>query len=540
MAERMFGLETEYAITGIEGNQSVDRGMLVERLLDVARKRLPSLPDAQSSGIFLANGSRLYIDCGLHPELSTPECTNPWDAVRYLKAGEQIIDGIIGQLKSEVDDGTEILCFRCNVDYVAHATWGCHESFLHRCDPSVLPKHIIPHLVSRTIYTGAGGFDPFSSGLDFTLSPRAAHIAQVTSSSSTGDRGIFHTKDEPLSAHGYHRLHILCGESLCSELASWLKVGTTALVVAMIEAGLEPGCGVELEEPVAALRSIVADARCQAMLKLAGGRAASALQVQHHYLGTAESHLGDPFMPPWAGEVCRQWRRILDLLEKRSPRLHTMLDWAMKQAIYARHVESSGMPWEALHACKHVAGRLKAALNGSRRRCSFRPDFILGPNSPILEEVARLTPYVRKSGLTWDRLETFLQLRQELLEIDMRFGQLGEKGVFHSLDRTGLLEHHVDGVDNIEHAISNPPAVGRARIRGEAVRRFAGKSDKPRCNWCGIYDQEGRRLLDLADPFVTEERWESADKREMEFGESNMLPFPDLPAFLRGSVRRRA
>jgi hypothetical protein len=216
-----------------------------------------------------------------------------------------------------------------------------------------------------------------------------------------------------------------------------------------------------------------------------------------------------------------------------------MLDWAMKQALYARHVERCGMRWEALHAWQHVAGKLKAALDHSRRRCSLRPDFILGPNSPILEEVARLTPYVRENGLRWDGLDAFLQLRRELLEIDTRFGQLGEKGVFHSLDRAGLLEHHVAGVDNIEHAISNPPAGSRARIRGEAVRRLAGSSSRLRCNWWGIYDLEGRRLLDLSDPFVTEEKWESADRSQMVCIDSNTFLFPDVEAYRRGSLRQR-
>src|SRR5207249_4593714 len=125
-----------------------------------------------------------------------------------------------------------------------------HESYLHRGDPCVCPKQIVPHLASRLIYSGAGGFDPRSLGLDFSLSPRVSHLFNVKSSESTKDRGIFHTKDEPLSEKGFHRLHVICGESLSSRLASFLKVGTTALVVAMIEAGLQPGDDVELRSPI--------------------------------------------------------------------------------------------------------------------------------------------------------------------------------------------------------------------------------------------------------------------------------------------------
>jgi hypothetical protein len=189
-----------------------------------------------------------------------------------------------------------------------------------------------------------------------------------------------------------------------------------------------------------------------------------------------------------------------------------MLDWAMKHALFARHVERRGLRWEALHPWNCVAGKLEAALGQRRRRGCLRPDFVLGPNSPVLEDVARLTPYLREHGLRWDGLEAFLQLKRELLEIDTRFGQLGEQGMFGSLDRAGLLKHHVEGVDNIPHAISNPPAAGRARIRGQAVRRFAGRNDRYRCNWWGIYDLEHRDLLDLSDPFVAEEKWASSEK----------------------------
>src|SRR5512139_2175123 len=109
MSERMFGFETEYGITGMRGDESMDRGLLVDRLMQVARKHLAHLPDARTSGMFLTNGSRLYIDQGCHPELCTPECTNPWDAVRYVKAGERIMDGIVSRMSSET--GAEIFCF---------------------------------------------------------------------------------------------------------------------------------------------------------------------------------------------------------------------------------------------------------------------------------------------------------------------------------------------------------------------------------------------------------------------------------------------
>ena len=92
MGVALFGLETEYAITGWAGNKVQSRSILANALIEAAHRRLASLADLHSSGVYLQNGSRLYIDCGLHPELSTPECTNPWDAVRYVRAGEHILE----------------------------------------------------------------------------------------------------------------------------------------------------------------------------------------------------------------------------------------------------------------------------------------------------------------------------------------------------------------------------------------------------------------------------------------------------------------
>jgi hypothetical protein len=174
-----------------------------------------------------------------------------------------------------------------------------------------------------------------------------------------------------------------------------------------------------------------------------------------------------------------------------------------------------------------VVGRLKTALDRTRRSWPSRLDSIIGPNSPVLEEVAQLTPYVRESGLRWDELEMFLQLRRELLEIDTRFGQLGGKGVFRALDAAGLLEHHMDGVDNIESAVANPPAAGRAKVRGEFVRRVAGIRNRYHCDWSAAFDMEKRLRLDLSNPFATEEQWVPIRERERtEAGASETVP-PD-------------
>src|ERR1039458_4471812 len=101
-----------------------------------------------------------------------------------------------------------------------------------------------------------------------------------------------------------------------------------------------------------------------------------------------------------------------------------------------------------------------------------------------------------------------LTAHQELCEIDTRFGQLGGSGLFAALDRAGVLGHHLAGVDNIEHAVSNPPAIGRARLRSQCVKRFAGKNSRFSCSWSNVIDKEKNLFLDLSDPFISEEKWQ--------------------------------
>ena len=528
MAERLFGVETEYALTAIGARgQSLDRAPIAEAVMHLARTTLPCLPDEFSGGMFLQNGARFYVDVGLHPECTTPEVSNPWDAVRYVQAGERLLLCLATAVAAKRRAG-QLLLMRCNVDYGGtRSTWGCHESYMHRADPRAMPKQIVPHLVSRLIYTGAGGFDNRSAGVEFMLSPRVAHMTSEVSGESTHNRGIFHTKDEPLCRGGYHRLHILCGESLCSELAAWLKLGTTALVVALIEAGLSPGEEVQLRTPVIAMQLFAQDPTCTAVAESPRGKRLSAIDIQRHYLSLAEAHVGDAFMPPWAGEVCRQWRAVLDRLQGGPQSVATTLDWAIKLALFKEHVRRRGFVWESLPLWTEVARRLAAALARTpHREQPLAAELVLGNNSPVAGEVTRLAPLMRANGLSWNCFGPFLNLRQELFEIDMRFGQLGDTGIFAALDASGALSHHVAGVDNIEHAIEHPPDVPRAQRRGELIRQLSGEQERYSCDWLGVWDRRLGRIIDLSDPFAVASEWK-------ECSDDDLGPLRGLPARVR-------
>jgi hypothetical protein len=521
VTERLFGIETEYALTGLDARgDPIDRDTVLAHLMRLARGRLPHLPDPTGRGMFLANGARFYIDVPDHPEFTTPECANPWDAVRYVQAGERMLAGLAAALRGPRIH--EVVILRSNVDYSGSgSTWGTHESFQHRSPPHDLPEQIIPHLVSRIVFTGAGGFNSRGTrGIEFTLSPRVPHLEHTISGESTHSRGIFHTKDETLSSAGYHRLHILCGESLCSEAGAWLKIGTTALVVALIEAGLRPGDAVQLRAPLAAMRSFAGDPTCRAAAPSGGGASLTALEIQRHYLEMAETHLGARFMPPWAAQVCRAWRDMLHALDAAPDAVATTLDWAIKLALFKRRARQRGIAWESLPHWNHVAAKLSDALQKAGVT-DQRPavDLILDKRGLVAGEVRRLTPYLGTHRLHWDSLRAFIALRQELFEVDTRFAQLGAAGIFTGLDNAGVLTHRVDGVDDIEHAMEHPPTLGRAGVRGRCVRELSATGTRYECDWYGIWDHQAQRMLDLRDPFAASGQWQpfepTAEERQL-------------------------
>jgi len=510
-------METEYGITvaSVAGAEFSSENLAGE-LVNLAREK-PHLPGAGSSGIFLPNGSRFYVDCGAHPELATPECSNPWDICRYVQAGEQMLLGLAGQLPRLARGVKSVSLLRSNTDYASRSTWGCHESYLHsEMGRNSLSRQIIPHLVSRLVFTGAGGFDCHSSGVIFLISPRVSHLRSAISGDSTGDRGIFHTRDESLCGKGYRRLHILSGESLCGETGIWLKVGSTALVVALIEAGKRPGEAIEFTDALAAMRLFAADPSLQRSVKLGNGREVTALDIQDHYLRQVEKHVGAKFMPPWAPEVCLRWRATLERLRSGGPSaLATSLDWAIKYALFQRHLLRRGTTYEKLSAWTHVVEQLIAA-SSTRSERSISTAVVLGARGTLASARKLLTPYLHERGLVWEGLDAFLSLRLELFEIDTRFSILGDAGIFTSLDRSGVLDHRLQGVDNIPHALENPPALGRAALRGACIRRLADQSGRYGCEWDGVFDRETRKRLDLSDPFCTSEHWELIkDPREL-------------------------
>jgi proteasome accessory factor A len=502
----LLGLETEYAIFGDR-----PRGNALAELMRQAEFRLRHATSARRRDLFLQNGSRLYLDTGGHPELATPECTSPSELVRYVLAGESILSELLQFMNRSRIGSTRL--YRANVDYSGAGTsWGCHESYLHRTDPSRLPDSLIPHLVSRIVYAGAGGFDPLAPGIEFSLSPRVAHLQRAISTDSTYNRGIFHTKNEPLSSRGEHRLHLLCGESLCSHLASWLRAGTTSLVVAMIEGRRHPR-GIALKDPLGAMKTFAADPDCRREVPAASGPPLSALAIQRKYLEAAEACLEESFFPDWADDVCREWRAVLARLESDPSELATSLDWPMKRALYTRRLELRGLTWESISRTSGLLSAARRAMDPLTDR--FKAwETVLRCQDGASFAWQRLSSHTR-CPLGWDELEAFLQFRLELFETEIRFGELGPDGLFTQLDLAGVLSHSAPGVSGVARAVSDPPATGRAKIRGDTIREL-GATAELRCDWMHLWDLTGRRVLELSDPFASTASWRTLSECEWE------------------------
>jgi proteasome accessory factor A len=455
----LMGLETEYAVmTPGQGTGEGARGRVVGWLLSTARRELCCLPDAFLPGLYLENGARLYLDTGNHPEFSTPECPSPRDAVRYALAGDRIIASLLpGAAPGR--RGIDMTVYRSNVDHSGTGTtWGCHESYLYQSDPRGLARQVIPHLVSRIVYTGAGGFNNRTRGVEFTISPRVPHLVRALSPHSTTRRGIFHTKNESLCGEDFNRLHVLSGESLCSQLGNLLKMGTTALVVLLADAGRSPAPKVQFADPLEAMRSYAADPSCTSTARLETGEQVTAIEVQRTFLEAAEQLVASGSAPEWAEEICHEWRTILAQLEGAPESICTTLDWGIKLAIYQDRARRAGIPWVS------------------------RPP---------------------------------LRLRNHLLELDTRFADITPMGIFNMLDAAGVLSHQRLESCQIEDAIHNPPQSGRARKRGGYIRQLRDGSGRYGCDWEGIYDRETGQRLPLNDPFGEGvERWETTVQTE--------------------------
>jgi hypothetical protein len=286
-------------------------------------------------------------------------------------------------------------------------------------------------------------------------------------------------------------------------------MGATAVVVAMIDAGLFPGGGVQVTSPIGALSAFSSDPAGRETVLCPDGSRKSALDIQRAYLQMAGDNVTHPAMPAWTAKVCERWRRVLDQIENQDAELYTTLDWAIKLSMFREHIEGRGVGWSDLPAWTHVLDEIRLALKKTKQKGITRVERILGKSrrkSPIPDTIRDLTPYLEEHGLDWDMLRPVVDLRKELFELDFRYGQLGRAGIFNRLDAAGVLTHRMPGVTRIGAAVCSAPRTGRAALRARRIRRYNG-DEAIHCNWTGIWDLRHHRQMDMTDPFATRTGW---------------------------------
>ena len=303
----------------------------------------------------LTNGARYYVDHA-HPEFSTPECADALECVRYDKAGEVILAASMDAAARTLPEGQNIVIYKNNSDRKGNS-YGTHENYLmDRAVPfGRIVQHVMPHFVTRQLYTGAGkvGSEAATTGgidVHYQLSQRADFFEEEVGLETTLKRPIVNTRDEPhADAQKYRRLHVIVGDANLAEVATFLKVGVTAIVLAMIEDDFLGERDFTLATPVQAIRRVSYDLDLSLPLELADGRRMTALQLQWEYLDLGRKYAEDRGLEcvgeEVGAEVLRRWEEVLTGLESDPMSLSRQLDWVAKLRLLDGYRERHGLTW---------------------------------------------------------------------------------------------------------------------------------------------------------------------------------------------------
>ena len=368
--------------------------------------------DLGLANVILTNGARLYVDHA-HPEYSSPECTNPRDVVLWDKAGEQVA---LDACRFASNPGeSDVVLYKNNTDNKG-ASYGSHENYLMRRSTPFgeIVRHLTPFFVSRQVVCGAGrvgiGQDGRQHG--FQISQRADYFEVEVGLETTLKRPIINTRDEPHADPGkYRRLHVIIGDANLAEVSTYLKVGTTALVLAMIE-DRHIGGELSVRRPVQTLHEVSHDAGLTALLELADGRRLTAVQLQWEYLHLARSYVDQKLgsdADAQTKDVLDRWESVLTRLERDPMECARELDWVAKLQL--------------------------------------------------------LQQYRDRDGLDWDDAKLHL--------IDLQYSDIRpQKGLYHRLVRLGLMETMVTEQEVVA-AMHEPPVDTRAYFRGRCLDKYA-------------------------------------------------------------------
>lgn len=384
---KICGIETEYAIVHRgtdESNPITASSLLINAYLhDTARTGAPGpapkvtwdfedeMPDNDARGhapigsmppeiethlvnAVLTNGARYYVDHA-HPEMSTPECADARSVVRFDRSGELILRRSMAAAARLLPDGEELVVYKDNSDGKGNS-YGCHENYLMDRATSFgrIVVHATAHFVTRQLFTGSGKIGCELPGVGigevpYQLTQRADFFEEEVGLETTLKRPIINTRDEPhADAQKYRRLHVICGDANMSQVATLVKVGSTAIVLAMIEDDALRR-DVVFASPVAAMRQVSHDLSLSRPLPLADGTTATALEIQREIHAAAVAY-ADRYGLACVGEevgrtVLAEWGAILDGLETDPMSLADRLDWVAKKRLLDGYRDRHGLDW---------------------------------------------------------------------------------------------------------------------------------------------------------------------------------------------------
>jgi proteasome accessory factor A len=438
MQRRIMGIETEFGITCTFKGQ---RRLSPDEVARYLFRRVVSW--GRSSNVFLRNGSRLYLDVGSHPEYATAECDDLLTLIAHDKAGERILQDLVEDAEARLKEegvGGDIYLFKNNTDSAGNS-YGCHENFCitRQGEFARISDGMIPFLVTRQLIAGAGKVLQTPRGATYCLSQRAEHIWEGVSSATTRSRPIINTRDEPhADAERWRRLHVIVGDSNMSQTTTLLKVGSAALVLEMIEAGV-PLRDFTFENPIRAIREISNDLTGRKEVKLANGSTVTALDAQRDYYQRAVDYVAKRGNDPITDRVLELWGRVLIAVENDDLSLiDTEIDWAIKKKLIDRYSERHGLEL----------------------------------TSPRIAQI-------------------------DLAYHDVRPG----RGLFSLLSQRGEAATVVSD-EQIKEAVTVPPATTRAHLRGRFVAAAQDAARDYTVDWVHLkLNDQAQRTVLLKDPF---------------------------------------
>jgi Pup amidohydrolase len=377
---KVCGIETEYGIqaAGPDANPVTASSVLVNAYASEVDRRtgwdfedespdkdargyaregaMPPMVETHLANTVLTNGARFYVDHA-HPEYSTPECIDALEAVRHDKAGEEILRRSM-RAASNLPTAPIVIVYKNNSDGKGNS-YGCHENYL--MDRSVpfanVVAGIIPHFVTRQIYAGAGkvGCETTAFGSDpprYQISQRSEFFEEMVGLETTLKRPIVNTRDEPhADPKRFRRLHVIVGDANLSEIATFLKVGTTALVLAMIEDDMLSAKELTLSDPVRAMHHVSADLSLAKPLRAADGSTLTALDIQWEIFAAARRYAKERGLEAVGGEsvgemILDRWEAVLQGLETDPSTLVHQVDWVAKKNLIEAYRDRHGCNWD--------------------------------------------------------------------------------------------------------------------------------------------------------------------------------------------------